>query len=203
MEEITPLLEGNIYHIYNRGINSEDLFKSSENYSFFLQQYAKYVAPITDTFCYCLLKNHFHLLVRIKDFSNNQEQLYQLMIEQKWETPPNISRQFSHFFNSYAQHINHKNNRTGSLFERPFGRNLIDDEQYFTRAIFYIHTNAQKHGFVNDFRQYPHSSYNSFLSSKPSNLSRDEVFSWFGGKQQFIKFHEQALDSNTFLSDFD
>ena len=58
---------GRYYHIYNRGINSCNLFKENSNYEHFLYLYEKYITPIADTFAYCLMSNHFHFLVRIKD----------------------------------------------------------------------------------------------------------------------------------------
>ena len=61
-----PLHPGVFYHIYNRGNNGEDLFIEARNYPYFLALYAKYVEPVAETFAYCLMKNHFHLLVRIK-----------------------------------------------------------------------------------------------------------------------------------------
>ena len=66
MQDLQPLEEGQFYHIYNRGINGENLFKEERNYAYFLQQYAKYLEPVVQTFAYCLLPNHFHLLVRVK-----------------------------------------------------------------------------------------------------------------------------------------
>lgn len=61
------LQHGKYYHIYNRGNNREDLFKVSDNYQHFLKLYEKYISPIADTYAWVLMKNHFHLLVRIKD----------------------------------------------------------------------------------------------------------------------------------------
>ena len=63
----TSLQANKIYHIYNRGNNREDLFREERNYRYFMSLYVKYIEPIADTFAYCLLKNHFHVLVRIKD----------------------------------------------------------------------------------------------------------------------------------------
>ncbi|WP_339612080.1 hypothetical protein [uncultured Planktosalinus sp.] len=54
------------YHIYNRANGNEQLFLSDDNYRYFLKKYDNYIAPIADTFCYCLMPNHFHFLVRIK-----------------------------------------------------------------------------------------------------------------------------------------
>ncbi len=66
MSKPMPLIHGNYYHIYNRGNNREDIFIEPPNYSYFLSLYAKYIDPVADTYAYCLLRNHFHLLVRIK-----------------------------------------------------------------------------------------------------------------------------------------
>jgi putative transposase len=73
MRPMVQIEENAYYHIYNRGINGENIFKEESNYAFFLHQYAKYVSPIADTFAYCLLKNHFHLLIRIKQGPIKQE----------------------------------------------------------------------------------------------------------------------------------
>jgi hypothetical protein len=55
------------YHVFNRTNNKELLFKAPESYNYFLRQLKKYIAPITDVFAYCLIWNHFHLVVRIKE----------------------------------------------------------------------------------------------------------------------------------------
>jgi len=54
------------YHIYNRGINGELIFKSDRNYSFFLNKVVEFLTPVCDVYAYCLMPNHFHLLVKIK-----------------------------------------------------------------------------------------------------------------------------------------
>ncbi|VAW26606.1 hypothetical protein MNBD_BACTEROID06-1301 [hydrothermal vent metagenome] len=62
---------GCFYHIYNRGINSETLFKEARNYSYFLDKYNQYLSPVVNTLAYCLLGNHFHLLILVKEQSEN------------------------------------------------------------------------------------------------------------------------------------
>jgi putative transposase len=57
---------GVAYHIYNRGNNRENVFVEERNYRHFLQLYAKYIEPVAWTYAYCLLRNHFHFLVKIK-----------------------------------------------------------------------------------------------------------------------------------------
>ena len=61
------LENGRFYHIYTRGINGTNLFYEERNYAYFLQKYGYYLHEVLDTYAYCLLGNHFHLLVRVKD----------------------------------------------------------------------------------------------------------------------------------------
>jgi len=201
-----PLEPGCFYHIFNRGINGETLFKQERNYTFFLNKYALYLPPVVDTFAYCLLNNHFHLLLRVKDqaslntYYNNQlnKTTTNKIVEGLHSTDFIVSKQFARLFSSYSQSINKSNNRTGSLIETPFKRTFVANDVYLTRLIWYIHFNPQKHGFVSHFRDYPHSSYQSHLQSKPTKLSRDEVLEWFGNLEEYKKFHELQYEENEF-----
>jgi hypothetical protein len=174
----TPLEDGCFYHIYNRGNNGDVIFKEKSNYTCFLTLLKKYILPRADIYAYCLLNNHFHLLVKIRDAGANE-----LNKSSKPE------QNFSNFFNAYARTFNRNNQRTGKLFEERFKRKKIEDEFYFTELLYYIHSNSQKHKLVEDFRSYPFSSYQTILSSKETALKREEVLNWFGGKQLFEKYH--------------
>jgi REP element-mobilizing transposase RayT len=184
-----PLEPEKTYHIYNQGIDGENIFKEARNYDYFLKQYAKYLPPVIDTFAYCLLGNHFHLLARIKSEADRT-------VARTKQTPSNEthkildpSRQFAHFFSSYTQSINKAYGRTGGLFQEPFKRKLVDDDQYFTNLIRYIHHNPRKHGFTDDIATYPYSSYRSHLSHKKTGLYREEVLDWFGDRQAYQQAH--------------
>lgn len=192
---------GRYYHIYNRGINSCNLFKENSNYEHFLHLYEKYITPIADTFAYCLMSNHFHFLVRIKD--NNEIKLEELPNPVKILNPDMFNKKiqkphiyFSHLFNSYTQAFNKKINRTGALFERPFKRILVENETYLKYLVYYIHHNPVKHGFVDDMIEYPWSSYKSISSLKKTKLKREEVIEWFNDLGNYIYFHstEQNMD---------
>jgi putative transposase len=91
---IQPIIEGQYFHIYNRGVNGETLFKEKRNYYHFLQQYKLYCSDVMDTLAYCLLKNHFHLLVYIKENVEVPRKDGQGMFKM------NASKQLGHFFNS-------------------------------------------------------------------------------------------------------
>lgn len=198
-----PLEPEKYYHIYNRGINGQNIYFQEQNYFYFLQKYAQYVAPFVDTFAYCLLKNHFHLLIRVK----SEEEIRSVLNGKKADKSISwhVSNAFSSLFQSYSQAINKRFERTGALFEEPFHRILIDNEHYFTRLIWYIHHNPQKHHFVANFRDYPFSSYWSHLQQKATKLKRDEVIEWFGGCNEYEKFHLLQQDEQilkTFVIEF-
>lgn len=55
-----------IYHIWNRGVNHSTIFRSDENYRYFLALYIQHIEPVAKTYAYCLLPNHFHFLVRTR-----------------------------------------------------------------------------------------------------------------------------------------
>lgn len=225
-----PLETGKYYHIYNRGINGCNLFYEEKNYHYFLEKYAHYMSGVLDTFAYCLMPNHFHLLVRVKDFNTalnltGLEDRSGLTTNLKDVENPTgfknlsgldksglhhpdkfVSKKFSDMFNSYTKSINKAQQRTGSLFETPFRRIAVESDAYFTSLLWYIHYNPQKHGFVADFRDYAYTSFHSHVSSKQSKLAREEVLQWFGSRDRFVEFHsgmQSELAINKLLIEFD
>src|SRR5690606_5735657 len=105
------------YHIYNHANGNENLFRERENYRFFLQQYQKHITPVADTLAYCLMPNHFHLLVRIKE-AETLLSTFPKLLKTTSNLPgfqnlegllsPFISKQFSNLFNSYTKAFNKK-----------------------------------------------------------------------------------------------
>jgi putative transposase len=175
----TPLLPAHWYHIYNRGINGERLFHDAENYPYFLGLMVRHLTAVVEVYAYCLLGNHFHLLVRILEKSSKA-----------------AHQAFSNLFNSYAQSINKRYGRTGSLFERPFHRKQIESETYRVKVVAYIHRNPVHHRVCHDFREYPYSSYQSVLSLAATHLRRNAVLEWFGGRDGFIEYHQRGSNSD-------
>jgi putative transposase len=180
MTSPTPLLFDSYYHIYNRGVNKEDIFKESRNYDYFIQLMQKYIQPVADIYAYCLLLNHFHLLIRTHPEPEGAPQ----------EGGYSPSLQFSKFFNAYAKSINKAYGRSGSLFQHPYGRVLIQDTNYFYRVLRYIHQNPQKHGLAPDFRKWKYSSYNEYLGDQQDLNHQLVVLDWFGDPKQYIEFHQ-------------
>lgn len=186
---------GQYYHIYNRGNNRNDIFFETDNYNHFLRLYDKYIDPIAETYAWCLLKNHFHFLVRIKD----KEEVAKITLNKGNLDNPRIlspSRQFGHLFNAYTQAINKRYKRTGSLFESTFERKLVDSEKYFQKLIFYIHNNRVHHGLVDSMIEYPWSSYLTVTSSKETKLNRGEVIKLYGDLENFKYYHSQMQHFN-------
>lgn len=199
---LANFVEDGIYHVYNRTNNKELLFKTDENRLYFLRQYAKYLDPFLDTFCWTLLPNHFHFLVRVKNSEEIKKYLKTIpleklkQVEKKYIENDNdintellIELEWKRFFNSYSMAFNKQHNRKGNLFNRPFKRVLIHKESHFTQAIIYVHANAFKHRVCKNFKDYTWSSWKSIISSNSTKLMRQEVLDWFGGLQRFIEAH--------------
>lgn len=203
MPNIKPILEPEkYYHIYNRGINSCDLFQENTNYEHFLRLYEKYIDPIADTFAWVLMKNHFHLLVKIKSEENMFVNLEGFENLRGLVPSKRIYQQFSNLFNAYTKAFNKKYKRTGSLFESNFRRKLINNESYFKNIVVYIHNNPVHHGFCEHILDYPWSSYLTCISIKPTKLKRETVIGWFDDVANFKVLHNKNInfdEMNKFL----
>ncbi|MCS3530852.1 transposase [Chryseobacterium sp. JUb7] len=194
----TPIEADCYYHIYNRGINGEDIFKSDRNYLFLLSKISEFLTPVCDVYSYCLMSNHFHFLIKIKsDFE--LESLVKVQNLDKacigLHSPQNIfSKQFSRIFNSYSQAFNKENNKHGALIESPFKRKLITSDEYLINTIIYIHQNPLHHSIIDDFSKYSFSSYQSILSNSKTLLKRHEVIKLFDDRENFIMSHKKMID---------
>ena len=184
------LIPGYYYHIFNRGISKEKIFFRNENYFYFLRKYNKYLYDFVETYSYCLIPNHFHLLIRVRDSIFLKDGI----------SPPDISEQFRKFLISYAMSINKQEHRKGSLFIKNFKRKIILNDNYIRSAISYIHHNPVHHKICKKIEDYKWSSYSGILSDKPTKLPREKIFEWFGSKQEFIDFHKRVHDDKDYDS---
>ena len=175
------------YHIYNHANGDDNLFREEKNYDFFLKKYHQHIDPIADTVAWCLMKNHFHLLLRIK----SEEEIISSSSFPKFQTLEKIdsnfiSKQFSNFFSSYTQAFNKVYKRRGSLFIKNFKRKEIKSEAYLRSCILYVHLNPVKHGFVRDVDDWQHSSFRQFPELYPKLLD------WlFGTEEDYFKIHRE------------
>jgi putative transposase len=191
------LIPNSYYHIYNRANGSELLFLNDNNYLYFLKHYQLYISPIAHTYCYCLMPNHFHFLVRIKSEEEITTFFNQHGADKKHK-PLHllISQQFSNFFNSYAKAFNKTHRRKGSLFMHTYKRKLIDTQEYLLTLIHYIHSNPIEAKLSKSFTNWAYSSYPPLISNETTFLNTSEILSWFGGKANFIQLHQHTLPLN-------
>ncbi len=187
MSQPEPLVPGEYYHIYNRGNNRENLFRQERNYDYFMRLYAQYITPVAFTYAFCLLRNHFHLLVQILELEDLRRARAFATID---DAQDYVSLQFANLFSTYTKAINKAYGRSGNLFMRPFKRKRVGSDRYFQQLILYIHHNPQTHGLVTDFRAWPYSSYGILTSERKTVVRRAEVLTWFDGLQPFIVAHQ-------------
>jgi putative transposase len=205
------MLPGNTYHLFNHANGWENLFAEPKNYDFFLGRLSLHVLPVAHIYAYCLMPNHFHLLIKIKDeseleayFSQKEETGTTELSDNKLQAPKSpqdiiwlnkkVSKSFSNLFNSYTQAFNKMYNRMGSLFMQNMKREEVCTDGDFCRVVHYIHANPVHHKFVKGVDKWSYSSYNTFLSQAPTKIERDYVLQVFGGLDWFIKYHQQPID---------
>ena len=170
----------NYYHVFNRGNNRENIFKCHDNYLYFLNLVEKYLSPICDVHAYCLLPNHFHLLIKMKD----QHELPDMIIAGRTR----IYQPFSNLFNAYAKAINKKYGRVGSLFQKGLKKKKIKNEKYLKASIIYIHRNPSEHNIA-DFEVYSYSSYQEIVSSPEIFEKNAEMKHLFNDIENFKYVH--------------
>lgn len=194
---------GGIYHVYNRTNNKELLFADDKNRDFFIRKYRQYISPFADTFCWCLMSNHFHFLIRVK---SEMEILATLksrppfvlsstdrkFLKNETNVSGVIERIFTRFFQSYSLAFNKVHNRKGNLFYKSFKRLLITGNAHFLNAVLYIHANPVHHGVVKNLAEYKWSSFHDIVSGNSTWLKRNDILEWFGGKDAFLQAHPEA-----------
>ena len=209
MKNTTPIEHGRYYHIYNRGNNSQKIFKDQDDYKHFFDLMKVYIYPVSEIKAYALMGNHFHFAIRVKDENEigylNPKYAKSEDLHMKWKTyypkmeiekeennfvkRPVPERMLQHFLIAYAKGFNEKYKSTGSLFEYKFKRILIENENYLKRLIMYINNNPVGHGICEKAEEYPYTSYLSLISNKPTKLARQFVINLFGDLVNFIFVH--------------
>lgn len=176
-----------VYHIYNRAIGNELLFRNEHDYYFFLRKLTRYLNPIAEIYVYCLMPNHFHLLIRTR---LEEEILINLKRKSNKDGVKVLTQTFSNFFNSYSKSYNKVHKRMGRLFLYPFKRILVDNEDYLLTLVNYIHRNPIHHGFEKNYSDWKYSSFYAIVENKSSIVNRDLLLAYFTSVGDFIAFHE-------------
>lgn len=205
-----PFKAGQMYHIWTHANGDENLFREEENYRYFLEKYAYHVHPVVESFAYCLMPNHLHLMVRVREEKEVLEFLRDKKDDLNLQGLRNlgglkkvIPQQLSNLFNAYTKSYNNKYDRMGSLFKPNFERKLVDSDEYFTQLIAYIHNNPVHHGFVKNLVDWPHSSWHAYLLfDKRTKINREEGMAWFGSRENFKEAHRQ-INISRLISSFE
>ena len=191
---------GCLYHIYNRGNNSQRIFFTHENYLFFLKKIAEHIIPHADIIAWCLMPTHFHLLIEVvkeeieilpeNRIKMNQEQSQDnAAVKIKKRT---INESIGIILRSYTRAIQKQENISGSLFQKStkarslndsylspsyfnteFGTfiNISDPETDYLNVCFnYIHNNPVKDGLVDNPEDWEFSSFRDYRSWENGKL---------------------------------
>ena len=186
VNKIEILEPGKFYHILNRAVGNELLFRDETDYSYFFNKVERFLFSVADLIAYCLIPNHFHFFMRIH---NKETILKNLNIVSTESIEVLISNAFSNFFNSYSKTYNLKYSRKGKLFILPYKRILIEENSYFISVINYIHRNPIHHGLTKNYSTWKYSSYNAYLSNDKTKVNRSLGLEFFGSLNDFIDFH--------------
>ena len=136
-----------LYHIYNRGNNRQPIFFEEENYEFFLKKVSNELNPFADILGYCLMPNHYHVLICTKE---NNEQNFGLT----------LSRKIGTVQSSYTRAINKRFGWTGSVFQQRAKAKCVESYGYV--CLNYIHQNPLKAGLCSTIEEWEFSSYLSY-----------------------------------------
>lgn len=179
------------YHVYNRGVNKQLIYRDNADKLYFLSLFERYLsAPsatnntgvyssflgILDILCYCLMDNHFHILV----YQIEEGALKKLM---------------QAVSNSYIRYFNHKYQRRGPLFESRYKAVRIDTQPYLEHISRYIHLNPD------DWQTYKFSSIHTYLSGQAETWLNPQKILQLFEDTSYLEFmqdyegHKQMLDS--------
>jgi len=171
-----PYAEGCYYHIFNRGAHQVSIFREHDNYLFVLRKMKAYcpalhIAPIA----YCLLPNHYHMLVR-----------------QDGDRPVGLLPQ--RVFNAYSKAYNERYAHSGTLFQGPYRVRLVDQDSYLLHLCRYIHANPVIHGMVSSVADWPYSNYPEWTGERLGTLvDLDFVQAHHPHPQDYERFVQQYV----------
>lgn len=182
-----------VYHIYNQSINFEPIFRSEENYLFFLKKVRTHLLPVADILCYCLMPDHFHFMIMPTAHGCSPSTVrkavrHSQLNETKDEFQQMLSQQLKVLLSSYARAFNRRYHRRGSLFRaktkaRPAYQNFLpdhlmfNDETHLTELVpylkicfEYIHDNPVKAGYAISPEEWQFSSAGDYLGKRNGTL---------------------------------
>lgn len=162
------------YHIFNRGINKQDIFLTDEDYEFFLRKlYGLRQKYDHSTYAICLMPNHFHISIRTR------------------KTP--ISKIMSSLTTSYSMYFNRKYQHFGPVFQNRFKSILIENDSYFLELSRYIYLNPVKADLVKDPALYRYTSLREALGKEPLHFLDQDILRLIGETEKSRKNYEEFV----------
>ncbi len=162
------------YHVFNRGINKQDIFLTEDDYEFFLSKlYAlgrKYDHSI---YALCLMPNHFHISIQAR------------------KTP--ISKIMSSLATSYSMYFNRKYQHLGPVFQNRFKSILIENDSYFLELSRYIYLNPVKAGLVQDPAMYKYTSLREALGKESLHFLDQDILRLTGETEKSRKNYQEFV----------
>jgi putative transposase len=156
---------GQLYHIFNQGNNRQNIFFERDNYLFFLRKMRTYILPYADIIAWCLMPNHFHLMVLVSEVELNVERYARLGVSQRHAE--SIKEPKLRTFNdsigimlmAYTKAINKQQKRSGKLFREQTKAECISCTNGVTPS-FYTSEGIIKINTKNPELQYPQICFN-------------------------------------------
>jgi len=189
---------GYMYHIYNQGNNRRRIFFNDENYLFFLRKIRTHILPYADILAWCLMPNHFHLMVRVKEVSeevagSEGAAPSGALAKNAWSDLLAFNHSIGKMLSSYTQAINKQEGFSGSLFRKetkaecvncPKGItpsfitkqgitmiNITNPEMEYPQICFnYIHNNPVKAQLVTNKTDWQYSSAMDYAGLRNGKL---------------------------------
>lgn len=174
------------YHVYNRGHNKDLLFLDQEDYTWFEWLLQRTFGPVqqkSDTGkafpwfgdqirlnAYCLMPNHFHLLLYLGDDESA------------------LSKSMQSLAVTYSMYFNKKYQKRGKVFESVFKSSRVDSDQYLLHITRYIHLNPR------EYKSWSYSSYRDYLSDTREWLRADMILDLFASREEYVQFVDDYKD---------
>ena len=146
------IYDGAIYHIMQKGNNSQQLFKETKDYYKFISLVKKYKGKYSfELYNYCLMNNHVHLLMKVF----KKEELAKLA---------------QGIFQSYRFYFKQKYQYTGYLYQGRYKSKIIEKNEYLLECARYIETNPLRAKLVKTLKDYKWSSYTFYAYGQKNTL---------------------------------
>ena len=162
--------EKELFHIYNRGNNKQQIFFIPDNYLYFLEKVRKFILPHCDIISWCLMPNHFHFLI-----SADKRTIQTTRIGSQQRNV--LSEGIRNVLQTYTKAINKQNTTVGSLFQQNTKAKSVSigSESYGITCMHYIHQNPMKAKLVSKMEDWPYSSFMDYCGLRKGTMCNKEL----------------------------